>query len=128
HELLQLRESAAVNPAVLLEAVLCALLELVEVPARLGYADHGHVEGARLHHGLKAGEDLLVREVARRPEEDERVGRGRHGRDPNDCGACASACPARRWRSLSCAGPLTRWSGSRRRAAACGPGAAPFRR
>ena len=90
HELLQLREGAAVNPAVLLEAVLRPLFELVEVPARLGNADHGHVEGARLHHGLKAGEYLLVREIARRPEEDERVGRGRHGRDPNDCGACAS--------------------------------------
>ena len=78
-EPLELGEGAAVDAPVLLQAFLGPLLQLVEVPARLRHADDRDVERARLHHRLEAGEDLLVGEVARRPEEDERIGSGRHG-------------------------------------------------
>ena len=60
----------------LLEAVAARAPELVEVPAGLGDADHRHVEVAALDHRLQRREDLLVREVAGRAEEDQRVGVG----------------------------------------------------
>src|SRR5215470_16900273 len=61
-------------PAVLLQAVLGARLELIQPPARLGHPDHRHVEVATLDHSLERGKDLLVREVASGPKEDQRVG------------------------------------------------------
>ena len=52
-------------------------LELVEIPARLGHADHRHVEVAALHHRLQRREDLLVGQIARGAEEHQRVGMSR---------------------------------------------------
>ncbi len=49
-------------------------LQLVEVPAGLGDADHRHVEMAALDHRLQRRKDLLVREVAGGAEEHQRVG------------------------------------------------------
>ena len=69
----ELVESGRVEPAVLLQAVLRPGLELVQVPARLRHADDRHVEVAALDHGLQRREDLLVGEVAGRPEEDKGV-------------------------------------------------------
>ena len=77
----ELLEGRRVEPAVLLEAVAGAGLELFEIPAGLGDPDHRNVEVAALQHRLQRREDLLVGEVARRPEEHQRVRVGRgHGR------------------------------------------------
>ena len=89
-------ERRGIEPAVLLEAVLGAGLELVERPAGLRHADDRHVEVAALHHRLQRGKDLLVREVAGRAEEHEGVGvRGR-----------SSWAPASRRRLLEMAAEL----------------------
>ena len=80
----QLVERRGIEPAVLLEAVLGAGLELVEVPAGLGHADDRHVEVAALHHRLQRREDLLVGQIAGGAEEDQGVG----------VGLGSSRCPA----------------------------------
>ena len=73
----ELLERSRIDPAaVLLEAVACTRLELVQVPAGLGHADDGHVEVAALEHRLQRGKDLLVSKIARCAEEHERVGMG----------------------------------------------------
>ena len=69
-------ERRGIHPSVLLEAVVGPGPELFEVPARLRHADDRHVEVAALHHRLQRGKDLLVREIAGRAEEHERVGLG----------------------------------------------------
>ena len=51
-----LSNAAGSTPAVLLEAVARAGLELLEVPAGLGHADHRHVEVAALQHRLQRRE------------------------------------------------------------------------
>jgi hypothetical protein len=54
--------------------------ELIPVPRGFGDADDQEVEPAAAGHGLKRREDLLVRQVAGRPEEHERVrARSGHG-------------------------------------------------
>ena len=62
-----------VEAAEFLDALLCPGAQLIERPAGLGDADDRHVEFAPLGHRLKCGEDLLVGQVARGPEEHERV-------------------------------------------------------
>ena len=77
--------AAGSTPAVLLEAVARPRLELVEVPAGLGHADDRHVEVAALDHRLQRRKDLLVSQIARRAEENQRVGMGfSHGRSSCD--------------------------------------------
>src|SRR5262249_56648095 len=71
---LEVRERLGEEPAVLRHAVARTGPQLVERPLRLRHADDGHVEMSAAGHRLKGGEDLLVREVTRRAEEDERVG------------------------------------------------------
>ena len=58
----------------LVETVASPGLKLLERPARLGHADHGYVEVPVLNQVLDRGKDLLVGQVAGRPEEDEGVG------------------------------------------------------
>src|SRR5205823_8875516 len=58
---------------VLLDAVMGALAQVVDTPARRRHADHGDAQVAPLRHRVERGEDLLVREVSGRPEEDKRV-------------------------------------------------------
>ncbi len=60
--------------AVFGDAVAGAFPEVVDRPRRRRDADHRHVELALLHHRVERGEDLLVREVTRHPEEHEGVG------------------------------------------------------
>ena len=60
--------------AVRLQAVSARASQLIEVPAGLCHADDGHVQMAALHHRLQRREDLLVREVAGRAEEHQRIG------------------------------------------------------
>ena len=67
-------ERHGVKPAVLLHAVARAGTELVDGPPGLRHADDRHVEMAALRHRLQRREDLLVREIARRAEEHERIG------------------------------------------------------
>src|SRR6185369_15755651 len=57
-----------------LDAVASTRAKLLERPARACHRDDGHVEMAAARHRVQRGEDLLVREVARGAEEDERVG------------------------------------------------------
>ena len=70
----QFGERRTVQASVLLDAFLRPRAQLVERPARLGHADDRHSEVAALGHRLQRGEDLLVCQIARRPEEHERVG------------------------------------------------------
>jgi hypothetical protein len=76
----ELVERRGIETSVLLEAVTGAGLELVEVPARLGHADHRHAKVPTLEHRLQRREDLLVGQVARGAEEHQGVGAspGRH--------------------------------------------------
>src|SRR5262249_47481820 len=69
----ELVERRAVDPAVLVEAVLGAGAELLEVPTRLGDADDRRVEVAALHHRLQRGKDFLFGEAARGAKEDEGI-------------------------------------------------------
>src|SRR5262249_49576172 len=48
--------------------------EVGDRPLRRCDTDHRDVERSLLHHRVERGEDLLAREVARHPEEHERVG------------------------------------------------------
>ena len=73
----QLGESRLVDAAVLREAVASPCSKLLQVPARLGHADDRYVEVPVLDQGLEGGEDLLVGQVAGRPEEDQGVGMAR---------------------------------------------------
>ena len=70
----QLGERRRVEAAVLFHAVARPRLELVQVPAGLGHADHRHIQMAAADHRLQRREDLLVRQVARGAEEDQGVG------------------------------------------------------
>ena len=90
----QLCERVTIQASVLLDAVLRPCAQLVEGPAGLGHADHRHIKVAALGHRLQRGKDLLVREIARGPEEHERVGM---------CIAHLSACPqaGTSWTALS---------------------------
>jgi hypothetical protein len=61
-------------PAVFGEAVAGSLAQLLDGPAGLGHADHGHVEMAAPNHLLEGREDLLVGEVASGAEGHQRIG------------------------------------------------------
>src|SRR3546814_219807 len=76
----ELFESRLVDAAVVLEAVAGAFAQLVDRPARMGHADHRHVEPAARDHRLQRGKDLLVGKVAGGAEEHECVGSGGGGR------------------------------------------------
>jgi hypothetical protein len=57
-----------------LEAVAHPLPHLIEFPSTFGHTDDRHVQMAVFHHRLKRRKDLLIGEVACRPEKDEGVG------------------------------------------------------
>ena len=99
----ELLERRGVETAVLLEAVARPRLELVELPAGLRHADDRHVQVTALQHRRERREDLLVREIARRAEEDECVGMGfAHGDLASRPVICRPVSPdARRTRSAS---------------------------
>ena len=78
--------AAASDAAVAFEAGLGAVLQLFQVPARLGDADDRDVEPLVAHEGLKGREDLLVGEIAGRAEEDEGVGAGELAWPPSASG------------------------------------------
>src|SRR5262245_14890275 len=116
------RERRLVDPAVLGDARPHTLLELLERHAAPRDPDDRDVEVAAAGHRMERGKDLLVGEIAREPEEDERVGaRPRHLRasfstwPPNSkriaestrSWKSASPCEARRSKSAAastCAG------------------------
>src|SRR5262245_27548101 len=67
-------ERARIEAAMLRDAVLGSRLELIELPAGFGHADHRDVEVAPLGQRLEGGEDLLVRKISGRTEEHQRIG------------------------------------------------------
>ena len=69
----QLGERGPVQAAVLLDALLRPRAQLVEGPAGLGDTDDRYLELSALRHRLQRGKDLLVRQIAGRPEEYKRV-------------------------------------------------------
>ena len=75
-ELVELVEGGRIEAAVFFETVAGPLAELVEVPVRLGDADHRHVQAAAFDQRLQRGKDLLVGEIAGGAEEDKHVGTG----------------------------------------------------
>src|SRR5262249_12134635 len=66
----------AVDAAVRLDRIPGSLAQLLHAPGAARNPDHGDVEGAPPGHRVEGGEDLLVREISGRAEEDERVGAG----------------------------------------------------
>src|SRR5213076_899841 len=68
------RECRLVEPSVPLDALPGARPELLERPVRPRDADDGDVEMPAPGHGVEGRKDLLVGEVAARPEDDEPVG------------------------------------------------------
>ena len=107
----QLVERGTVEAAVLLDALLRPRAQLVERPAGLGHADDRHVETATLGHRLQRGEDLLVGQIARRPEKHERVGMCVAHRHPR-AQAVTSWRLSRRVRRTESASPRAAGSGS----------------
>src|SRR5262249_35524642 len=79
-------EGVAIDATVAADAVLGARAQLVDRPARLGNADHRHGETPAARHAVKRRKNLLVGQVAGRPEEDERVGRV-HSHDHTSLGS-----------------------------------------
>src|SRR5262245_27418619 len=69
-------ESGRIESSVLIETVARAVAELLEVPTRLGYADHRHIEVTSPCHRVQRREDLLISQIARGAEKDESVGAG----------------------------------------------------
>jgi hypothetical protein len=72
---LQAGERVGMHAAVSLDAVPHARLQLLERPAGLRHADDGELEVAVPGQRLEGGKNLLVGEIAGRPEEHQRVGR-----------------------------------------------------
>ncbi len=62
-----------VDAAVGGDAGVSALPELIEIPAGLGDADNGHLQGAAAHHGLQCRKDLFVGKISGGSEEDKCV-------------------------------------------------------
>src|SRR6266478_7625294 len=69
----QLFESRRIDSAVFLQAVVRPRAKLIQIPSGFGYADHGYVEMAPLHHRLQRRENLLVGQVAGRAEDNQSV-------------------------------------------------------
>ena len=67
------RECRRIDTAVMLKTVASALAQLLETPAALGDADDGDIERAALDHRLQRRKYLLVGEIARGAEEDQRI-------------------------------------------------------
>src|SRR6516162_1099355 len=86
-----------VEAAVFFEAVLGSGLQLIEIPAGLGYADDREVEMPSFQHGLERRKDLLVGQIAGCTKKDQSIGMNRaHGVLPFTCGylpAAFSICP-----------------------------------
>src|SRR5262249_19303813 len=68
-----LLERSLLQAAVMLQAVLGALFELVQRPSGLGDADDGDVHSLIADEVLQRGKNLFVSQVARGPEEYECV-------------------------------------------------------
>src|SRR5579862_4993814 len=73
-QLLHLLPRDLIESAMMLQAVLGALLKLVQVPSGLGNADDGDVHALITNQVLQRGKDLFVGQVARGPKEYEGVG------------------------------------------------------
>lgn len=69
----QLVERRGMESPVLLDAVTRSGLQLVEAPTGFRYPDDRHVKVTALRHRLQRWEYLLVGEIARRAEKDQRV-------------------------------------------------------
>src|SRR3974377_251532 len=69
----QLSESSRIDAAVLFDRVLDAGVELLEIPTCLGDANDRNIQVPPLDHGLQAGKDFFVSEVACRTKEDQRI-------------------------------------------------------
>src|ERR1017187_9008540 len=69
----QFRKSCLIHTAMLRDTVVRSRAELVQIPSRLGYAQHGHIQISAFHHRLQRRENLLVSQVAGGSEEDQRV-------------------------------------------------------
>jgi hypothetical protein len=69
----QLVERRGMESPVLLDAVTRSGLQLVEAPTGFRYPDDRHVKVTALRHRLQRWEYLLVGEIARRTEKDQRV-------------------------------------------------------
>ena len=76
-----------VDAAVLDDALAGTGAELIDVPARLGDADHRHIQAARFGECLERGENLLVRQITGGAKEHEGIGMGR----VHQCGSLLSA-------------------------------------
>src|ERR1044071_7446159 len=60
----QLFKSGGIEPAMFLQAVLCASAKLIEIPSSFCDSDYWNVEVSSFHHRLQGREDLFVGEIA----------------------------------------------------------------
>ena len=86
----ELRESARIDAAVLVQAVARTRQELIEGPVRPGNADDWQVEVTAANHRLQRREDLLVRQISRSTEEHQGVGMRCRHRHPGSLSAVFS--------------------------------------
>src|SRR5260370_19529777 len=70
----QLLPRRRIQAPMLLQTVLRPSLQLVEVPPSLRHANHRNIEGATLDHRLQRRKNLLIRKIASRTEEHQRIG------------------------------------------------------
>src|SRR5260370_18249187 len=82
----QLLPRRRIQAPMLLQTVLRPSLQLVEVPPSLRHANHRNIEGATLDHRLQRRKNLLIRKIASRTEEHQRIGmKLTHAFSPSTC-------------------------------------------
>src|SRR5260370_38724407 len=82
----QLLPRRRIQAPMLLQAILRPSLQLIKVPPSLRHANHRDIEGATLDHRLQRRKNLLIRKIASRTEEHQRIGmKLTHAFSPSTC-------------------------------------------
>src|ERR1700745_4107388 len=72
----ELLQRSRIDSAVLLQAIVCPCLELIERPASFRYSNDRNIEMTSFYHRLQCRKYLFVSEVPGRTKEHQRVGMG----------------------------------------------------
>src|SRR6266851_1198913 len=82
----QLLPRRRIQAPMLLQAILRPSLQLIKVPPSLRHANHRDIKGATLDHRLQRRKNLLIRKIASRTEEHQRIGmKLTHAFSPSTC-------------------------------------------
>src|SRR5207247_4453872 len=66
-------KSLSINSAVLFQAIVHSLLELIESPRRSGYADDRHIEMSTPNHPLQRRKNLLKSQITSHSVDNQRI-------------------------------------------------------